>query len=759
MGISLFAHNQQAYERAASMLERTGKAAVIHPTGTGKSFIAFRLAQEHAQSRVLWLSPSEYIFKTQLESVRREDPEIGGNITFLTYARLLLMNREQLALLRPDYVILDEFHRCGTEKWGQGVALLLHCAPQAKVLGLSATNVRYLDNQRDMAQELFDGNIASEMTLGEAIVRGILPAPKYVTSVYAYTGQLEKLQRRAEQLHNPRHKALVNAYVEKLRRALEMSKGLPEIFARHMENRQGKYLVFCSDFVHLQQMQMHACEWFALVDENPHIYTAYASDPQTSKAFQAFKEDESDHLKLLFSIDMLNEGIHVAGVDGVVLFRPTVSPIIYKQQIGRALSTGNSRSPVIFDIVNNFDNLYSISSMEQEMYEAACRFYGVERAGQVVAERFHLIDEVRSCREIFGALQSCMDAGWDAYYAAAKEYRAAHGDLKAARRYKTEDGLALGDWLATQRRIRAGKVDGRLSSEQIARLDELGMVWGSVSEMAWMRAYEAAKAYFETYGNLLVPRQYETGDGIKLGAWVMNQRQNYATYGISKRLTPERITRLNEIGMVWSAVSYQWEQNFAQAAKYYETHGNLEVPADYETADGFRLGGWIQQLRANHNGNGQGRALTAQQTARLDDIGMRWTNRYDGMWQQQYENAKRFYQHHGHLDVPVSYMAPDGSALGKWISRQRSGAGRLSAERVALLNQIGMLWAQDPWQYRFSLAKDYKNTHGTAKIPAQHKTPDGIWLGKWLYLQKKELASDKPKLTEEQKSMLQQLLT
>lgn len=67
--------------------------------------------------------------------------------------------------------------------FGASTQKLLALCPHAKLLGLTATNVRYLDNNRDMAEELFDGHVASEMTLGEAIVRGILPALKYVTTV------------------------------------------------------------------------------------------------------------------------------------------------------------------------------------------------------------------------------------------------------------------------------------------------------------------------------------------------------------------------------------------------------------------------------------------------------------------------------------------------------------------------------------------------------------------------------------------------
>ena len=160
------------------MLEREKMAAVIHPTGTGKSLIAFKLAEEHPSEKFLWLSPSEYIYQTQLENLGME----FDNIQFMSYSRLM-KNEDSIETLHPDYIILDEFHRCGAAEWGKSVRKLLTACPDAKRLGLSATNIRYLDNQRNMAEEIFDGKIASEMTLGEAIVRGILPEPKYVIAV------------------------------------------------------------------------------------------------------------------------------------------------------------------------------------------------------------------------------------------------------------------------------------------------------------------------------------------------------------------------------------------------------------------------------------------------------------------------------------------------------------------------------------------------------------------------------------------------
>ena len=202
MAIKLYEHNRVAYETAKALLEREGKAAIVHPTGTGKSFIAFKLCEENPDKKILWLSPSEYIFKTQIENLKSTSGYTPDNITFYTYAKLTYLSDSEIEEIKPEYIILDEFHRCGAEVWGKGVQKVLRTYADIPVLGLSATNIRYLDNQRDMAEELFEGNIASEMTLGEAIVRGILNPPKYVLSVFQYQKDLEKYSYRVKHAKN-----------------------------------------------------------------------------------------------------------------------------------------------------------------------------------------------------------------------------------------------------------------------------------------------------------------------------------------------------------------------------------------------------------------------------------------------------------------------------------------------------------------------------------------------------------------------------
>lgn len=370
VALRLFEHNEKAYRAAVRMMEQYGKAAIVHPTGTGKSYIAFKLIEDNPEKVVIWLSPSKYIFKTQLESLKRNDPDFPlANIHFYTYAKLMCCTQAQLdeiAAQKPAYIIFDEFHRAGAGCWGESTVALLKLCPDAKFLGLTATNIRYLDNNRDIAEELFDSRVASNMTLGEAVVMGILPAPKYVTMVYQYQKALAKYQARVDNLRTPGIQDVNQKYLDALRRALEQADGLDKVFAD-------------------------------------------------------FKTDTGDRLKLLFCIDMLNEGVHVEGISGVILFRPTISPIIYKQQIAR-----------------------------------------LDSIGMVWGNR--------------------NDRQWNQGYQEAKRYFEAHGDLRVPVNYVSPEGYALGKWVKRQRYTRQNpeKSCGALTEERMERLDAIGMIWNKM---------------------------------------------------------------------------------------------------------------------------------------------------------------------------------------------------------------------------------------------------------------------------------------
>lgn len=528
MSLELYPHQIQASQAVERMLEEKRRAAVILPTGAGKSYIAFHLIEQHPDAAFLWLAPSEYIFSAQIDSLHRTNPEVSlTHVTFCTYASLIYKSQEELTQLVCDYIILDEFHRCGSQRWGKAVRQLLDSHSQAMLLGLSATHIRYLDHQRDMAQELLDNCIAAEMTLGEAIVRGILPAPKYVTTVYQYQKSLTWYETRVGSLRNRRSRERGERCLQALRRALEQAEGLNTVFARHMTDRQGRYIVFCASVEHMQEMLVHVAEWFHGVDKHPHCYQIYAENAEAASAYNAFRQDESDHLKLLFCVNMLNEGVHMEGISGVILFRPTVSPIIYKQQIGRALTAGRQGIPLILDVVNNVEGLYSISSIGQEMLDAAFRLRASGQEELILREKFRVIDQVKDCRRLFEQLEHSLHIEWEEYYQAAARYREENGNLLIPQRYVTEDGKCLGRWLAAQRRIYSGDKAGILTEEKKIRLDELGIVWDDLRRFAWESCFAQAEAYYQTHGDLRIHQDYVTESGCRLGQWLANLRTRY----------------------------------------------------------------------------------------------------------------------------------------------------------------------------------------------------------------------------------------
>ena len=777
ISLELFPHNQRAYSAVCHLLKREGKAAVIHPTGTGKSFIAFRLVLDNPKAAVLWLSPSEYIFRTQVKNLKKsllsgdsakeklnvdslsggfwkksqkKDTtqgkemslkQIMGNLEFMTYSRLMFC-ADSFSERKLDYIILDEFHRCGASEWGKGVQRLLLECPEARVLGLSATNVRYLDGQRDMAEELFGGCVASKMTLGDAVAKKILPAPLYVVSMYSYQKELERLKERVENSRDSSLRKQNEELLEKLRRSLEQADGLDMVFARHMKNREGKYIVFCSGKNHMEEMISHVGEWFCLVDTKPHIYRVSYDDTGAGKQFEAFQKDESCHLKLLFCIDMLNEGVHVEGVDGVVLLRPTVSPTLYLQQIGRGLAAGRGKKgqPVIFDIVNNFESLSSIDSLQGEFKQAIAFLQSAGGEKTEYQDSFQVIDELLDCRKLFRAICRNLSSPWDVYYREAEAFYKKEGHLEVKKRYVTESGLSLGSWILTQRRVRAGTVAGDLSESQIARLDAIGMRWKDKRVGQFEKGFAAFTSFVNQHGHGDTGSHYETEDGFPLGKWLSNMRLKYKK-GV---LGEEETRKLSKAGMIWDISRYRWEEYYKAAEEYKKQFGNLDIPCRYVAEDGKKLGAWLNNQKNSYSGKGNKTCrLDAEQVQKLEALGICWEGKFESGWERKYRLAEKYYIENGNLEMPSTYIYR-GENLGKWLneirlSRNKAGFSgyMLTEERIQRLDAIGMVWEkEDSWEYRYRLSEEYYRQYGNLEISQQYKSDEGIWLGKWVYMQR-----------------------
>lgn len=407
MAIDLKPHNVEAYEKIKENFTRSNKVAVIHPTGTGKSYLALKMLEDNKGKKALYIAPSNAILHNVKKTIFDSNMNMQDfpNLKRITYAKLANLSDEEIESLAPEIIVLDEFHHCGAPEWGAGVDRLLDINSDANILGLSATPIRYNDGYRDMAEELFDGNVASEMTLEEAIEKEILPGATYVSALYSYTDELENMQEQIEQINDEDNKNKAQRLFQELKGKLDdNTQNLPELLSTHMTNKNGKYIVFCKNIEDMKQKIEESKNIFSQVNLNITTYDV-ASDRMLEKNEDTLKSFENDNneesLKLLFAVDMLNEGYHINDLDGVVMMRPTFSPTIFVQQLGRALSAGvdKGKSPVILDLVDNFDSCKIIEDFCERMKQYK-NINGVKEDKSDEESKLSIFDTTKEFRKI-----------------------------------------------------------------------------------------------------------------------------------------------------------------------------------------------------------------------------------------------------------------------------------------------------------------------------------------------------------------------
>ena len=234
-----------------------------------------------------------------------------------------------------------------------------------------------------------------------------------------------------------------------------------------------------------------------------------------------------------------------------------------------------------------------------------------------------LSKEQKALLEKIGMTWSVFDNKWERGIVEAKKYFSLNGNLKVPAKYVTDLGFPLGNWIATQRsRYYHKNGEKALSSEQVSKLEELGMIWDVLIE-AWNEGFEHARWYYDKNGDLLVPVDYVCDDGYALGGWIQTRRGGYKGTGSWAKPTDEQVRLLEEIGMIWDIEDYLWKKNYSLAKDYYNKNGNLNVVKRYITPSGEKLGLWIQRQRRAYLGK-TGKSLSDERINLLNEIGMFW---------------------------------------------------------------------------------------------------------------------------------------
>jgi len=604
--IQLYPHNQRAYESVLELWKQGNKAAVIQATGTGKSFIILQCLLDLQGKSAVVLEPRS-MFMEQIPLTASDLP----STRVLTYAKLSQMSMDEIESLNPSLIVLDEFHRCGAETWGAGVERLLEAFPQAKLLGASATPIRYLDGERDMSDELFEGSVAVNLTVTDAIAQGVLPMPKYVAALYTFSEEAEALKTKIDNSANDEEsKAALHKELEQARRRLERSHGVPQILQKHAST-PGKYIVFCRNKAHLAEMEVQVIDWFKRAKIGKEIKTYFVAHGASGnkEVLEAFvTNDNSENVRLLFSIEMLNEALHVPDVSGVILLRPTVSPIIYYQQIGRALQAGRGDTPLILDLVNNKESV-RVGDFQTDLEESFKRgSLLATTAGEpkVSIPEFFIVDESAEAFEVFKDIEVTLVDDWDLNFVALKAY------LEEFKEYPNSK-TRLGKWVTKQRVNRIRSRSGFMNEYKISKLNSIGFVW-KYYDKRFDEGLENLKCYMRENGNCNVPHHFEM-NGFKLGFWVSSRRSSYK----KGELHQSRVEELEELGFVWDALDQSFNEGLQYLNLYKNEKGNCRVPKRFEIK-GFKLGSWVQEQRSNYK---KGK-LQQHRIIELENIGFVW---------------------------------------------------------------------------------------------------------------------------------------
>lgn len=749
MSMTLNPVNEAAFQKAVQSLETLNRAAVFHPTGTGKSCIAWKVVEAHPQTTFFWLvAGAQRLALRQAELTRYNGGTLPGNVRFCDCEKLAAATPEQWVRLgeqKPGCIVLDCYHELSAVCWAQSVQKLLRMCPQAKVLGLGVPNGAPVCAA---AQELFADCIVSHMTVAEAMAAGTMPVPSaYAALLWPQEEELATLRARIKNLCMPKGDTSLRVQYEELSWSLRQVENLTVLLPRLLSDTSGHYLVLFESAAYQEKLGTELEQLLRTVDPAVRFYAADHACFADSAAVETFLSDTAPGPKVLLCVNAPGVQQPLEGLAGVILVRQSSLMSTFKQMLCRALVAAGSRSVPVFDLVAQFEGLGNGRTLQRDCTEA------MTRAGSKTPG-FRQERPMQQTYRLYGKLRREMEARWEVLCQAAADAAAKEGTLELPRSYTIHSGVPVGKWLELQRQVQAGQRPGRLTAEQAAKLEKLGIRWNHRLEAAWEKGFASAQKYRTEHGDLLVPVRYRDKNDFALGEWIVYNRQRY----LGGNLTQNRIERLEAIGMVWSTSNDLWEQNYAAATQYYLEHGDLEVPIKYETPSGFGLGVWLGAQRAAHKAG----ELPQEQVERLDALGMDWTNRNDRKWMSLYDVAAAYYHEHGNLNVPSEYVTPDGVLLGKWVARQRyaylnpdRSSARVTPERKALLDKLGMVWEKyDPWQERYDLALAYKTEHGDLEIPSVYKTADGVWLGSWVSRQRQALNSGSSVLSSERRKLL-----
>ena len=423
-GIELRDYQQDAVNKADEIYKEKRYASIILPTGGGKTYVALtemlqygktaeeiaieenqielgKIAYKTNNKKMLYLAPSNEILEQTKDRIiehirgkvgitgKNKDEiiaEVFPNLEFATYQSLITKAGKETLKKQYDFMIFDELHRTGAEKWEKSLDKLIeNQSEETKVLGITATPTRDVDD-RNMSDEIAkklgytdeeiraEKHIATKIELKEAIQLGMVVNPKVVSCEYNLLtdGSMENLAEQINEIEDENERKKKLEQYDKLRKNLESAEGIPEILKQNVK-KGGKYIVFIpvggneegkdsKDKIKEYEEKIRGYLKNSGIEPEYYSMLGAYSDKENERQLEGFESKNSDKTKFMIVMNKANEGLHVKGVDGIIWFRALDenSRILYLQQLGRTITSIDPNNPVkdedrpvVIDLANN----------------------------------------------------------------------------------------------------------------------------------------------------------------------------------------------------------------------------------------------------------------------------------------------------------------------------------------------------------------------------------------------------------------------
>ena len=413
----LLHHNQAIYNEILKFLLSHNKGYVVQPTGTGKSYLMAKYISEHRSDVMAVIAPNNIILQ-ELKKI------LGGNtanVILRTYSFFAAdLKRTKQIARNVKHILIDEFHHLGAEGWGNAVRTLIENANCPKVLGFSATPKRDFDDI-NVPELFFDNNCIHELTLFEAWKEKILPVPILVQSYVELDELLNSLEKEVSEKQKLSSNTRKNLHekLEEIKAKYIAEASLQKVVTEYIPKDIKKIIVFVPRIDSMDEAEKKLTPCFEKMGVSTHNFQIHSnlSDKENDRQLDMFQKDLGG-VNIIYSVDKLIEGLHVDGVDALILLRSTNSVRIALQQLGRCLSSFKAKKPIVLDIVNNY--------RAKEIFGITVD--GMQRAGQEGSEFSDLIIH-GNYMEINEAISNLLAKynSWEEYFQILVEFKEING--------------------------------------------------------------------------------------------------------------------------------------------------------------------------------------------------------------------------------------------------------------------------------------------------------------------------------------------